>query len=265
MKRALPFAAAVLLSACDGYHYHYGRFLAGTHQELRALAHLEAFIDSRPEDIRSAELRVVAGKIYARERRCLEARRHFEAAARQFPKLQPWRRLAEAGIMDCPDFFPLGPVRVWTYGDSASGGKAARIEATLKGSDGAAAVLETAVYAGAKKIRSDEARYEKRDWGVWEKRGGEESLILRYPFRAGASWRTTRGGETLEYRVEKDDVAVKTVAGAFTGCLKVREYNRKYPETWKYDYFAPFIGRVKTTVAGPDYENPNTELIKYTP
>ena len=29
---------------------------------------------------------------------------------------------------------------------------------------------------------------------------------------------------------------------------------------WKYDYYAPGIGRVRTTIGGRGFENPNTEL-----
>ncbi len=264
--RRLALPLLLFLAGCDSYHYHAGRFFEGAHRDLRALDHYEALLRREPSTPRSAEVHVRAGLIYRRLQQCLEARRHFEAAARDFPKLEPWAGLAKAGIMDCPDYFPLDAGRAWTLGDSASGGQAARIELDLRpGKDGADAEIHSDLFAGAKKIRAEDVGYEKRDWGVWEIRGSERSLILRYPFRKGEAWTTTRGGEALEYRIEADDARVKTAAGTFTGCLKVREYNGKYPETWKYDYFAPFVGRVLTSVAGSDFENPNTELIKYRP
>jgi hypothetical protein len=32
---------------------------------------------------------------------------------------------------------------------------------------------------------------------------------------------------------------------------------------WRFDYYAPGVGRVKTTLGGPGYENPNAELSRY--
>ena len=43
----------------------------------------------------------------------------------------------------------------------------------------------------------------------------------------------------------------------------VRELDRRYPKTWRYDYYCPDVGRAKTTIGGRGYENPNTELLRY--
>lgn len=264
MKALFPALLAVLLCGCDSCHYHLGKFLQATHHELSALEHYEKLLARGASGPRTAEVHVLAGNVYRGLQRCLEARRHYEAAARDFPKLEPWARLAKAGVMDCPDYFPLDMGRAWTLGDSASGGKAARIELSLQGFGTlASATIRSELFAGQKRIRSEQVGYEKRDWGVWELRDKEKALILRYPFRKGESWTTTRGGKRLEYLIEDDDATVQTVGGKFSGCLKVREHDEEFPDTWKYDYFAPFVGRIKTSVAGPDYENPNIELIKY--
>ena len=50
-----------------------------------------------------------------------------------------------------------------------------------------------------------------------------------------------------------------TIGGTFHDCIKVREAQAGLP-AWRYDYYAPGIGRVRTTVAGPRFEKPNTEL-----
>ena len=52
-------------------------------------------------------------------------------------------------------------------------------------------------------------------------------------------------------------------AGVFSGCLKVRERNSAFKTSWRYDYYCPGVGRVKITIGGPDFENPNTELLRY--
>ena len=56
---------------------------------------------------------------------------------------------------------------------------------------------------------------------------------------------------------------MKTLGGVFSGCIKVRETDPRFPRSWKFDYFAPGVGRVKTTVGAPGVENPNTELLRY--
>lgn len=264
-KYALLVFFSLGASGCDSYYYHSGRFQEARHHDFAAIHAYEKFTARRPSDPRAAEIHVRAGQLYTSLQRCVEARRHFEAAGRGFPALEPWAARAKAGIMDCPDYFPIGKGRVWVYGDSASHGRNMRLESEVRVSSGAGGTILAALYAGTKQIRSDASEYQKRDWMVFQKDGNDWAPILRYPFKKGESWKSRRGKDVLEYRIEADDARVKTVAATFSGCLKVREYNRKFAGSWKYDYYAPFVGRVATTIAGPGFENPNTELIKYSP
>ena len=262
---ALALIVPVVLAGCDSYYFHSGRFLEPPRRYPAALRAYENFLRRFPEDRRAAQVCVSAGDIYARHfQRCLEARRHYEAAARLLPQTQPWASRAQAGIMSCPDYFPLQPGRRWRYGDSESRGRYMRLDRELKVSSGAAAEVLSVRFAGAKLVNSYKTRYEKRDWGVWEYDGAQAVAILRYPFKTGHGWKARRGKVELAYSIDRDDAQVRTVAGTFSNCLKVREFNKKFPQSWKYDYYAPFVGKVKTTVAGPDFENPNTELIEYT-
>jgi tetratricopeptide (TPR) repeat protein len=264
----LALLLAVALSAgCDSYHYHAGRFDDVRRRPFAAIRHYEQFLADRPNDPRAVEIHVRAGEIYMDLRRCLEARRHFEAAARGWPNLQPWYDRAAGGIMACPDYFPLEEGRAWVYGDSASRGKNMRLDAQVRVSSGAAGgQVTSALYAGKKVIRTDRAEYKKSGWMVLQRSGADDwAPILRYPFRAGETWKAKRGRDSLVYTIVADDARVKTVAGVFTGCLKVKEFNPAIKGSWKYDYYAPFVGRVATTVGGPGFENPNTELIKTTP
>lgn len=249
------------LCACDGLRYRQARFYEGTRRYPLALKAYERLIERAPEHARAAEAHVRAGELYARKfQRCLEARRHFEAAARMQPP-EPWAARARAGIMDCPDYFPLGPGRTWVYGDTQSGGKFMRLEWELRESGAkAGGLIVGSMFAGNRRLKVDRTVYEKRDWMVFE----GDAPILRFPYRVGASWDARRGEERLLYRIEAEGQTVTTVAGTFTDCLKVREVNRKMPGSWKYDYYAPFVGRVKTTIGGPGFENPNTELTRFT-
>src|SRR6185369_8475022 len=105
---------AVLLSGCDTYH-----FLAGTIHEdgrrpVQALKHYESFLASRPKDPRACEVRLRAAELYRSTfGRCAEARVHFEAAARDFPKQTACLERAKTGLLLCPDYFPPDAGRTW--------------------------------------------------------------------------------------------------------------------------------------------------------
>jgi tetratricopeptide (TPR) repeat protein len=264
VRTILVALTACVLAGCADYHYHAGRFQEGRRRGPQALEHYEAFLGRQPRDPRAAELHVRAGWIYAQMDRCLEARRHYEAAAREFPKLEPWAARAKAGVMSCPDFFPLTPGRAWVYGDSASGGKAMRLEWRIGVSSGAGASMTQALFAGSKRLRSQEVEYEWADWTLWQREKDGRVAVLPFPHAAGARWTARRDGKLLQYRVERDDAVAKTAAGTFEHCLKVRESDPGYKDAWKYDYYCPSVGRALTTVAGSDFENPNTELLSYT-
>lgn len=257
--------AAGYFLARDAYYYHSGRFLEVRHHDFAAIDKYEKFLADRPDDPRAAEIRVRAGQLYEGLHRCVEAHHHFETAAREFSTVEPWATRARAGIMDCPDYFPIGAGAVWVYGDSASRGRNMRLEQEVRVSSGSGGMIQSALFAGNNRIRSDRFEYAKHDWQVFQLEDNDWVPILRYPFLKGESWKARRGKDRLEYTIVADDARVKTVAGTFANCLKVREFNRKFKGSWKYDYYAPFIGRVATSIAGPHFENPNTELIKFTP
>lgn len=251
--------------ARDAYDYHGGRFFDETGRYGRAVPALERSLRRRPADPRACRTHLRLGRIYARRfERCLEARRHFESAAREFPDDKVCALEARTEIINCPDFFPLERGRAWVYGDTASGGRNMRLEVEGLVSKEGQPLLQNSLFAGNKRISVFRKQYVKKDWAVWELDAGRETAVLRYPFRAGNSWSVARGQkETLSYSIEADDVEVKTKAGTFFGCIKVRELDSRVRRAWKYDYYAPGVGRVKTTVGAPGVESPNTELITY--
>ncbi|MBI5884229.1 MAG: hypothetical protein HZB91_14130 [Elusimicrobia bacterium] len=265
MRPFLLLCLAALLGGCDSLDLARAARDARAQKYLPAIKHYERFAARQPDDPRTAEALVRAADIYAGNlNRCLEARRHYEAALRRFPDAEPWAARAKAGLMACPDYFPISAGRRWTYGDTASLGKNMRLELDIKTSSGSvSAEMGTALFAGAKNIRSEVLVYAKKDWAVWEIGQDRRVPILKFPFTAGHAWSARSGEDTVEYRIESDDARVETAAGEFTGCLKVKEFNPMFGGSWKYDYYAPFVGRVKTTVGGPGFENPNTELIEY--
>jgi len=254
----------VLLGGCDTY-----RFLSGTIQEdsrrpVQALKQYETFLAARPKDPRACEVRLRAAELYRRTfGRCEEARAHYEAAARDFPRQKACVDRAKASLMLCPDFFPTEDGRTWVYVDSASKGRAMRLEWEARSSTATAGSISSALYAGNKRIQAKTERFEKADWAVWRVDKEEREAILRYPYAEAQAWSATRGKSRIEYLVVSSSIAVASVAGRFTGCLKIRERDLSFKSSWKYDYYCPGVGRVKTTIGGPGFENPNTELSQF--
>ncbi len=262
--KALLAAAALLLSGCDTYHYLAGTLHEDARRPARALPHYEAFIKRRPKDPRACEMRLRAAELYRLTfGRCAEARVHYEAVARDFASVPECAERGKAGLLACPDYFPLDPGRTWVFVDSASKGRAMRQEWEVRESSGARAVIVTALYAGDKRIRADREAYEKRDWAVWRVEGKDAEPLLRYPYTLGQSWTAKRGKAKLSYEVVAVDAVVSTAAGEFKDVLKVRETDSRFPQVWRFDYYAPGVGRVKTALGGKGYENPNAELSRY--
>ena len=264
MRRfALVFLAA--LAGCDTYHFVTGLWKEDARDPVAAIKHYEKFLESRPKDPRSCELRLRAAGLYTRVfDRCEDARRHYEAAARDFPQLPACARMAKSGLLDCPDYFPLEAGRTWVFVDSASGGQAARMSwEVLPSTAPGTGTIQEALYAGNRMIRENRERYEKAEWAVWRLEKGKPQPLLRYPYTEGQSWSAISSGRKLEYLLVSSSASVKVLAGEFSSCLKLREKDTSFEGAWRYDYFCPGVGRVKTTIGGPGFENPNMELLRF--
>lgn len=262
--RASAAALVLLLAGCDTYHFIAGTMSEDSRKPVQAMKHYEKFLASRPKDPRSCEVRLRAAELYRTVfGRCGEARVHYEAAARDFPRMTACLERAKTGLLLCPDMFPTETGRTWVYVDSASGGKAARIEWEARASSGTTGTIQTALYAGDRRIQTKVETYQKADWAIWrvDKEGRE--AILRYPYNETMTWTAKRGKSTVEYLVVSGSTTVSSAAGAFAGCVKVRERDSAFKNSWRYDYYCPGVGRVKTTIGGPGFENPNTELLRF--
>lgn len=261
MRPLVLAAAAVLLAGCDAYHYLAGTWREDTRRPVEAVRHYEAFLASRPKDPRSCEVRLRLAELYRRTfGRCEEARVHYETAARDFPRQAECLNRARAGLLSCPDYMPVEAGRTWVYVDSESGGRALRQEAETGASSG---TITTGFFAGNNRVLVKTESYAKADWAVWRADKDGREPILRYPYNEATRWTVKRGRSEVEYLVTSSSAAVKTRAGEFTGCVKMRERELRNKNAWKYDYYCPGVGRVKTTVGGPGYENPNTELLRF--
>ncbi len=264
IARGVAFLAIMAISGCDTYHFLAGTLQDDTHRPLAAVRNYEAFLSSRPYDPRACEVRLRLGELYRGWERCDDARRHFEAAVRDFPKMNECATRAKLSVLSCPDYFPLDLGRAWVYADSASKGKAMRLDWEVRKSSGpGGGAISTALFAGNHRIREASESYAKSDWAVWRTDGAIREPFLKYPFRQDQAWSGRRGGAAVDWLVISTTQTIKVAAGEFSNCLKVREWDRRFPRTWRYDYYCPGVGRVKTTVGGPGFENPNTELLRF--
>ncbi len=261
--RIAVFAAA-FLSGCDTYHYLAGTIHEDGRRPVQAVKQYEKFLASRPRDPRACEVRLRAAELYRTFfGRCEEARVHYEAAARDFPRQSACLERAKAGLLRCPDFFPTDIGRTWVYVDSASGGKAMRLEWEARASSGAVGSILSSLYAGDRRIQTNTEIYQKADWAVWRVDKGGREAILRYPYNEAMAWSAQRGKSQVEYLVVSSSTTVMAAAGTFDGCLKIRGRDSAFKSSWRYDYYCPGVGRVKTTIGGPGFENPNTELLRF--
>lgn len=251
-------------AACDSVRWKAAHYYAKARRFPEAIRAYEELAGRSRDRSRACRAHLRAADLYSRElSRCTEARRHYEAAARGFEEQAACVEEAKAGLLSCPDFFPVDEGRTWVYGDSASKGKNMRLEWELRVSKEGKREIIGGLYAGNKKISSQNAKYAKQGWAVWEETAAGKTVILRYPFETGQRWEGRSGGFPVEYSIEDDAATVETAAGAFTGCLKVKERDRRFPGTWKISYYAPGVGRIKTSIGGPGFENPNTELLSW--
>ncbi len=256
--------AAALFAGCDTYHYIAGTLFEDSRRPVQAMKQYEKFLASRPTDPRACEVRLRAAELYRTFfGRCQEARVHYEAAARDFPDQKICRERAQSGLLRCPDFFPTDPGRTWIYVDSASGGKAMRLEWEARASSGTSGTILSALYAGDKRIQTKTEYFSKADWAVWRVDKDGREAILRYPYNEAMTWSSRRAKSTVEYLVVSASTTVRLIGGAYTGCLKIRERDSAFKNSWRYDYYCPGVGRVKTTIGGPGFENPNTELLRF--
>ncbi|MDE2490717.1 MAG: tetratricopeptide repeat protein [Elusimicrobia bacterium] len=269
MKRAswVLLAALLALPGCDTYHYLAGTWRDDSGRPVEALAHYRKFLEDLPRDPRACEVRLRAAAIYERFGRWAEARRDFEAAARDFPRQPACVSRAKLALLSCPDYFPLDAGRSWVYVDSASRGQAMRQDSETRRATPEGGEIRSVLYAGATVFSRKTESYRKSDWAIWLVDGKSREPILRYPFEAGQSWSATRGRGRKRRRVDwlvvSSTATVSVAAGEFKDCLKVREYDHSIKGAWIFHYYCPGVGLTRTTVGGKGYENPNTELLRF--
>jgi hypothetical protein len=231
-------------------------------QLLKAARKYAAFAQARPKDPAAPKALMEAADIYAvKLGLCAQSKPLLESLARNYPAFKLPRDVFRR-IFVCPDYFPVDAGLKWTYGDSQTLGRNARQVVAVADHTSAGAVVTSAFYAGSTPVSSQKKTYSFLDFNFIERQGGKNTVILSYPLDDGKVWSSSGQEGRLRFRVEDTGVKVKVKAGEFDDCVKI---SRRVPgmPSWILEYYAPWKGKVLTSVAGKGYEHRVTELISY--
>lgn len=251
------------LWACgSSYYYEEAAKLERQGRLLKAADYYALFAAKDPEDPRAPSALFKAAGIYSRKfSLCSKARPVLETLLKNYPA-DPSRPAAMKDLVVCPDYLPVDRPLHWTYGDSETGGANARqtVRVTDWGPDRGS--MTARMYAGRKLISTQKKKYRFRELDLVETQNGRNSVVMKYPAEKGLSWLSTMNGTRMRFTVEAVGLKVKVRAGEFENCVKIKQAMDGAP-SWIYEYYAPWTGKILTSVAGKGFENRVTELIKY--
>lgn len=256
-----PLCALLALAGC-GPRFGDGKTLEEQGRFLKAAEKYRSFALRNPAHPSAPKALASAAELYSvRLGLCKESKPLLERLVREYPSYKISNDLFRR-IFVCPDYFPLSPGSSWIYGDSQTLGQNAR-QVSRSGADGKGGVLiKSSFYAGDELVSSQEGTYRFSGTDFLESRDGRDTLILDYPLEEGRSWTSIAPEGKVLFRVEAEGLRVKVAAGEFTGCVKVRRQPEGVP-SWLYEYYAPWTGRILTSVGGEGFENRVTELLSY--
>lgn len=263
LKKILLLPALACVCACGPkYYYEDAVQFEKRGLLLKAADRYRVFAETNPKDERAPASLFRAAEIYSRNfGLCGKAKPVFERLLKNYPAA-PSRAAAMKGLFICPDYFPVDRPLSWTYGDSETGGVNARQVTRLTVPASGGAYTLTRIYAGKALISRQKKFYAFADRDLIERRDGVDTIILKYPVEKDRSWGSSSGGRSARFTVEAVGVTVKVRAGEFTNCVKVKQQLEGIP-SWIYEYYAPWTGRILTSVAGKGFEHRVIELIKY--
>lgn len=259
----LPLCALALAAACGcGPRFGDGAALEKQGRWLQAAEAYRGFALKNPADPSAPKALASAAELYSvKLGLCAESLPLLERLAREYPAYKMPEELFRR-IFVCPDFFPSGPGLKWLYGDSQTLGKNASQTAEVADHTSRGALLKSAFYAGDQLVSSQKKVYRFSGLDFVENQGGADTVVLSYPLEQGKAWTSRAPEGRLEFRVERTGLSVKVGAGQYENCVKVRRRAAGLP-SWIYEYYAPWTGKILTSVGGPGYENRVTELLKY--
>lgn len=256
----LPFSL-VFLSSC-GYDHQEAAGLERQGMPLKAAEYYALFADKNPDDPRAPASLFEAAEIYARQfGLCSKAAPVLEKLLKNYPSYSG-KQAALKDLLVCPDYLPVDRPLSWTFGDSDTGGRNARLVTKMSDWSPLGGSLVTKTYAGRQLVATQKKKYVLKGRDLLEKAGRREAVVMKYPVEKGLTWTSIVDGRTVRFTIEDAGLKVKVRAGEFENCIKVRQA-ADGASSWIYEYYAPWTGKILTSVAGNKFENRVTELIKY--
>ncbi|OVE78233.1 hypothetical protein BVX98_00755 [bacterium F11] len=233
----------------------------------------QEFVAHHPNDPLAAEALFRAGWVTQKGLNdFFAAQIYYEKVTTEYPQSKPWAQAAALQIINCPDYFPLIPGSEWEEGDSDTKGSIAKtvtrclsLKNTKKTLPSEAAILKRSFYGGSKKFQTSSYVYRKSNKELKEyvsENDSRSKTILKWPLTIGQKWRTPMGGRFFVYELVGIKEKIKVAAGEFEGCLKVKSSIEGSPGK-RFEYYAPGVGRILTTLSSSHGEKRNTELISY--
>lgn len=261
-RGVLLLSGFILLAGGCAARYDDAVVLAEQGRFVQAAAKYKSFAFKQPSAPEAPRALLAAADIYAlRLGACGESRPLLERLAREYPFFKMPEDVFRR-IFICPDYFPAEPGRKWTYGDSQTFGRNARQEAQVTGRAAEGAVISDVFYAGRALVSRRKKTCRFSGMNFMERQDRTETLLLSYPLEAGKAWASAGPEGRLEFLVEKTGLKVKVKAGEFENCVKIRRRSAGML-SWILEYYAPWTGKILTSVAGKGYEHRVTELIAY--
>ncbi|MFH1258307.1 MAG: VanZ family protein [Elusimicrobiota bacterium] len=205
-------------------------------------------------------------RIWQLQERLVQARENYQVLIGSFPA-SDWGLRAREEITACYDYFPLVEGNYWLDVDSESGGKYYRAEIKCGKKQGKEFKLISRIFAGEKLVGKQEVIYQKSKDGLSMSNSPGKTFFqtIAAPIKNGESWVSTLDGEKIRLTIISCREKVKVRAGQFDDCLKIKQQPLDYPSSWRFDYYAPQVGRILVTQAGNTgkQETRSTELLKY--
>ncbi|MFA5858133.1 MAG: hypothetical protein WC955_03600 [Elusimicrobiota bacterium] len=168
----------------------------------------------------------------------------------------------------CYDFMPVVAGHFWAEGDSQTGGQNYRAEIVSVGKSKVAGrdveVLQRKVFAGKQVVSNTREYYYFEGKSLVRHDTANPQTVMIQPLLLDTQWFARQMGQEVVFTVVARGLNITVRAGTFTKCAKIRQEYKSLPGSWRYDYYAPGVGRIlTTTAAGKMPETRMTELLTY--
>jgi hypothetical protein len=258
---------ACLITGCGaGYQFKQAQDLERKGYFVEACLKYETLYKKNPQHPLAPFALYRLGRVYQSQLKLYsQSTQYFLELVQKYPQAAPWAERAMRGAMRSPDYFPLSAGSFWIEGDSQTGGGNMRAEWNCLEVSSTTRCIARRISAGRTVVSTTKRYYTLASFEVREGNTPllkPHTVIMAYPYFEGKTWQTVRDGTAVVYTIVSKTATVKTKAGEFINCLKIKEANPLIPHSQKFNYYAPDIGWVLTTtgsVGSP--EHANTELL----